>query len=56
MKYEVLFASGISFEVTLTAEGLLTELNSSRRLIYSAGCKAFDLNGGTWQINAHTYV
>lgn len=56
LKYEVLFASGISFEVILTAEGLLTELNASRKPIYSAGCKAFDLNGGTWQINAYTYV
>jgi hypothetical protein len=41
--------------VTLTAEGLLTELNASRKPIYSAGCKAFDLNGGTWQIKAYKY-
>lgn len=56
MKYEVLSASGISFDVDLTAEGLLTELNVSRKPIYSAGRRAFDLNSGTWQINEYTYV
>lgn len=56
MKYEVLPASGISFDVDLTAEGLLTELNVSRKPIYSAGRRAFDLNSGTWQINEYTYV
>lgn len=56
VKYEVLSASGISFDVDLTAEGPLTELNVSRKPIYSAGRRALDLSSGTWQINEYTYV
>lgn len=56
MKYEVLFASGRPFDVNLAARGLLTELNALRTPIYSAGCKAFDLSSGTWQVNAYIYV
>lgn len=51
MKYKVFSASGFPFDVDLAAEGLLTELNVSRKPIYSAGCKPFDLSSRIWKIN-----
>lgn len=53
MKHEVFSASGLSFDVDLAAEGLLTELNISRKPIYSAGCKPFDLCSRIWQITEY---